>query len=141
MTPSLFQEDRSMTKRNIVWTACAASLFVLALGAHVRAGNLERTTYLTFSRAVRLPGVSLEAGTYIFEVANPTTSANVVRVMSRDRRTAYFQGFTIRVPKPPRMNRDAVVSLGEAGPGMAPAVTAWWPIGEDSGHEFIYRGN
>lgn len=129
-----------MVNRNIVWTACAASLFVLALMPHASAtSNAERTAYLTFSQAVRLPGVSLGAGTYIFEVANPNTRGNVVRVLSRDRKRAYFLGFTNAIAKPRGLSNDAMISLGESGPGVAPPITAWWPMGEETGREFIYR--
>src|SRR5690242_12805290 len=117
-----------MSKRTIAWTVCAAAFAMVSLapGAHA-GGALERTTYLTFSRPVRLPGVSLAAGTYVFEVANPMTGADIVRVMSRDGRTSYFQGFTYRIAKPSAVKREAVVSLGEAPAGSAPPVTAWWP--------------
>ena len=129
-----------MANRNIVWTACLASLVVLGLMQHASAtGNAERTAYLTFSQAVRLPGVSLGAGTYIFEVANPNTRGNVVRVLSRDRKRAYFLGFTNAIAKPRGLGNDALVSLGESGPGLAPPITAWWPMGDETGREFIYR--
>jgi hypothetical protein len=129
-----------MGNRNIAWTVGAASLFVIALMQHGSAtGNAERTAYLTFSQAVRLPGVSLGAGTYIFEVANPNTRGNVVRVLSRDRRRAYFLGFTNAIEKPRGLSSEAMISLGESGPGVAPPITAWWPTGEETGREFIYR--
>jgi hypothetical protein len=129
-----------MANRNIVWTVGAASLFVLALTQHGSAsGNAEQTAYLTFSQVVRLPGVSLGAGTYIFEVANPNTRGNVVRVLSRDRKMAYFLGFTNAIAKPRGLSDDARISLGESGPGAAPPITAWWPTGEAIGREFIYR--
>jgi hypothetical protein len=114
-------------------------MFVLALMQHAAAGtNSERTTYLTFSQPVRLPGVALGAGTYVFELADPIGAPTVVRVLSRDRRTAYFMGFTNAVDRPRGMRPDAHVSLGESAAGVAPPITAWWPIGETSGHQFIY---
>ena len=129
-----------MTNRNIAWTVGAASLFVLALVQHGSAtGNAQQTAYLTFSQAVRLPGVSLGAGTYIFEVANPNARGNVVRVLSRNRKNAYFLGFTNPIEKPRGLASDAMVSLGESSPGAPPPITAWWPIGEETGREFIYR--
>ena len=47
--------------------------------------NPNRTTYFTFANAVRLPGVTLPAGTYIFEIANPHSDGTVVRVLSTNR--------------------------------------------------------
>jgi hypothetical protein len=130
-----------MNKRNFVWAACAAAVVLASLSAPVgaRGGTLEKTMYLTFSGPVRLPGVSLAAGTYTFEIANPMSGADVVRVMSRDGRTSYFQGFTTPVQKPPRMRADAVVSLGEAAKGHAAPILAWYPTGESTGRQFKYN--
>jgi len=87
---------------------------------------------------VRQPGVALGSGTYIFEVANPETSGDVVRVLSRDRSVSYFMGFTRHLARPRSMPSSAVVSLEEAARGTAPAITAWWPEGESTGRQFIY---
>src|SRR5262249_25464454 len=140
MTPSGFRRIE-MSKRNIVWAACAASLVLASLSAPVQAGGgtLEKTMYLTFSGPVRLPGVSLGAGTYVFEIPNPMAGADVVRVSSRDGRTSYFQGFTTPVQKPPRMRADAAVSLGESSKGMPAPILAWWPTGESTGRQFKYN--
>jgi hypothetical protein len=130
-----------MTDRKSLWTVFGVLPFVLALVPGVTAqGNASRTTSLTFSQPVRLPGVALGSGTYIFELANPDSGSDVVRVMSGDRRVSYFQGFTRSVERPEPRNRDAAaVSFGESGPGSAPPITAWWPTGDSTGHAFIYR--
>jgi hypothetical protein len=130
-----------MSKRNVVWTAFAASFLVASLSAYVQAGSsrVEKTVYVTFSGSVRLPGTSLPAGTYIFEIANPLTSGDIVRVVSRDRRTSYFMGFTTPVPKPPRLRENAMVSFGESVRGTAPPIMTWWPVGESTGRQFKYN--
>lgn len=129
-----------MSKRNIVSVACAAGLVVASLAAPVRvgAGALEKTMYLTFGGPVRLPGVSLAAGTYVFEIANPMTGGDVVRVSSRDGRTSYFQGFTSPVQKPPRLRSDAAISLGESSKDKPAPILAWFPAGESTGRQFRY---
>ena len=127
--------------RNIIWTSIgvALAMFAFALVQHVAAGTLpERTTYLTFSRSVRLPGVTLGAGTYVFELADPYNAAGVVRVLSRDRQKSFFMGFTNATERPRGLRLDASVSLGESAAGVAPPITAWWPIGERTGRAFIY---
>jgi hypothetical protein len=126
--------------RNWVWAAVGATVFAVALVQHAAAGTIaERTTYLTFSQPVQLPGVALKAGAYIFELADPMGAPGVVRVLSRDRRTAYFMGFTYVAERPRGMRDDALVSFGESAAGVAPRITAWWPIGERTGHQFIYQ--
>jgi hypothetical protein len=121
----------------------AAAVGILFVGIAVAStsawiGGPNRTTYITFNQAVALPNVELAAGTYIFEVANPDTSANVVRVMSPDRMRVHFQGFTNATRRPAGMSAEAVVSLGEAARGTAPRITAWYAVGADDGRQFIY---
>ena len=129
-----------MRNNRHVWTTIgvAVAMFALVLVQQVTAGSAERTTYLTFSRSVELPGAALNAGTYIFELADPMSASGVVRVLSRDRRTTYFLGFTHRADRPRGMRLDASVSLGESAAGVPPRVTAWWPVGEITGRQFIY---
>ena len=121
-------------------TVFGALLFALAMVPGVSGSdNVAKTTYLTFSQPMRLPGVALGSGTYIFELANPMSGADVVRVMSRDRKTSYFQGFTRHVERHRQLSPNTAVSFGESAPGSAPPITAWWPLGESTGREFIYR--
>jgi hypothetical protein len=130
-----------MVKRILSWAICAAVVLAIGRLAPVKAQSSDsERTFLTFSHPVRLPGVALGSGTYIFEIAEPSSSAvsDVVRVLSRDRRISYYMGFTRRIERPDRQSLDVGVSLGEAASGEAPEVKVWWPAGETTGHEFIY---
>jgi hypothetical protein len=132
-------KEDSMFVRRIVHTLCAvgllAALGTSAVGAMT---NPRRTTYFTFSGTVRLPGVSLPAGTYVFEVANPDGQADIVRVLSRDRKTVHLMKFTRFVYRTSNGNMKAIASLGETPAGTPPPVTAWYPHSETRGREFIY---
>jgi hypothetical protein len=72
-----------MLNRTVVGLSCVA---LLGVGGVLSASNgwirqsAAQTTYLTFSGPVALPGATLGAGTYVFEVANPSTSGDVIRV-------------------------------------------------------------
>src|SRR5438445_5480479 len=100
-------------------------VFALAAGEYVAAGTVpDKTTYLTFSGAVQLPGVTLDGGTYIFELLD---SPGVVRVVSRDRKVSYFMGLTNAAQRPAGVRPDASVSFGETHAGAAPPITVWWP--------------
>jgi hypothetical protein len=97
----------------------------------------RKTTYFKFSRAVALPGVVLDAGEYVFELANPDTSRNVVRVQNRARSKTYLTAMTLPVRR--QASGDAAtVTLGEARRGSAPPIKAWFPLGESTGYQFIY---
>jgi len=105
-----------------------------------RGGDVnEHANYITFSRGVALPGVELAAGTYIFETPTNAMSNSVVRVSSRDRKKVYLTTFTRDVRRPSGDNGKLLIKLGETAPGAAPSVSAWFPIGEQLGHEFIYN--
>jgi hypothetical protein len=97
----------------------------------------SRTTELTFSRPFSLPGVTLGAGTYIFERAAPQSAIEVVRVSSRDRRFVYYMGFTELVDRP--RNSRSPITFGEAPSGAPVPVREWYPAGTATGHRFRYR--
>jgi hypothetical protein len=101
-------------------------------------GDSDHTNYLTFSRAVALPGVELPAGSYIFDVPSTNMSNSIVRVSSRDRKKVYLTAFTLDVVRPRGDDGKLLVSLGEASAGAARPIAAWFPIGESAGHQFIY---
>jgi hypothetical protein len=112
---------------------------VAAAGSSIAASNVDtHTNYITFSRSVALPGVELAAGTYIFETPTNAMSNSVVRVSSRDRRKVYLTAFTRQVERPRNDRGKLLVTLGEAKSGSVPPVSAWFPIGDSIGHQFIY---
>jgi hypothetical protein len=98
---------------------------------------LTRTNDLTFSQPVALPGVVLPAGTYTFE--SVLLGGNVVRVSNRIDGTLKFTGFTRRIERPRGMSTRTAVTFGEATPGTARPISAWFPLGRSEGHQFLYR--
>jgi hypothetical protein len=95
--------------------------------------------FVTFSGRVRLPGVTLEAGTYIFELADPMSTGDVVLVRTRATGRACFLGFTTRVDRPAGLKYDQSVTLGETPKGVPPPILGWYPLGDRTGHEFNYK--
>src|SRR5712691_1433654 len=53
--------------------ACGAALLSLGLAPSAHADEFTKLTLLTFSGPVEVPGISLPAGTYRFQLADPTT--------------------------------------------------------------------
>ena len=129
-----------MTRRKAVLAACGVILGVVAAAAapEILWDPMHRQAALTFKRAVSLPGVTLEPGTYVFEVANPESGSNVVRVRAKeDYRQVYYAGFTNMVERPENLGNWPVL-LGEADPGKAVPILAWYPQGDRMGRQFIY---
>jgi len=105
--------------------------------APTRAVTFDRLTYLTFSRAVQVPGATLEPGTYQFRLANPETSRNILQVLSRDGHKAYamFSTFGDR-----RMvaTDEPTVTFRETPAGAPPMVKSLFYGGELNGYAFVY---
>ena len=71
-------------KVKLIATALAlAVLAVLAGRVTAQETNTLERTFMTFSAPVEMPGVTLEAGTYVFKLAD-TGSRNVVEVWDKD---------------------------------------------------------
>ena len=98
-----------------------------------------RTNQVTFSGPVRLPGVTLIAGTYLFERAD-STARNIIVVRNPDRTRMFFMALTRPAERPAGLRPGTLVTLGETGRGAVPPVEAWFPEGESRGHAFIYPG-
>ena len=110
----------------VLWTSSSAT-----------ADEANKLTYLTFSKAVQLPGVTLPAGKYRFELADPEESRQVVKVQSEDGK----QQFAMLISIPNQMSRpakDPVVLFTETSAGEPDAVKAFVYPGESIGYEFIY---
>jgi hypothetical protein len=116
--------------------ACGLMVATSALHAWAPESGL---TYLTFNRPVSLPGVTLGSGTYAFEIMNPSTTADVVVVRDRARRTVYFSGMTNRMSTSLTESRDGAVTFGEARPNEPVQILAWYPSNGSHGRQFIYR--
>jgi hypothetical protein len=115
----------------------ALAVVALWLNVPARADESDKLTYLTFSKPVQLPGMTLPAGRYRFQIADQEESRRVIKVGSDDGKKQYGMLLTIpnEVRTPPK---DALVLFGEAPADQPDAVKAWVYPGESIGYEFIY---
>jgi len=118
--------------------ATAAMAIALTTAALVRADEASRTQYLTFSKSVELPSVTLHSGTYIFELADSTAAPDIVRVTSGDRKTVFLTVYTRSVERPANVPATDLVSFREVAPNQPMPITVWWSDAQ-RGREFIYR--
>ena len=128
-----------MFNRKSAFAAFGVILAVVAAASVHAGGTLARTAHVTFSGPVSLPGVTLGTGTYIFELTDPFNNVDVVTVLDRSRSRVYYTGFTQQIARPAGAVQP--VSLGEASPGAAPKIIAWYPDGDSMGHRFVYPKN
>src|SRR4051812_29891475 len=83
MTSHIEKENLMRALRLVGGAFVVAALAVPALRAQDSA-DVRRLTILTFSAPVQLPGMTLPAGKYRFEMADVNNAAHTVRVSSED---------------------------------------------------------
>jgi hypothetical protein len=124
--------------------ACVASaMLVLPLNAAAQ-GPVNQDTFFTFSQSVELPGTTLPAGTYFFQLADSPSNRHIVKVMSQDRTQLHATLLAIPYYSTDRPSDEPQVRFMEtpaqAGNGAAGtnAIKLWFYPGNSTGHEFIY---
>ena len=129
-----------MMKRNIVVAAGVVGILALvSASSHaITVGPISNINNVTFSQPVALPGVTLPAGKYIFELGPAGTHRDIVRV-SNPRGQSFYMGFTREVARPRGMPNTRVVEFGEAVAGAPAPIAVWYPVNSPAGHEFVYR--
>jgi hypothetical protein len=128
-----------MLNRMLTFTALAAGLALAAAAVPSQAFPASpRANTLTFTAPVALPGVVLAAGSYVFEAGPLDVDRRIVRVTSRNHQQVYYLGLTNAARRPTWMPQSQVLVMGEAGPGRATPIRAWYPLGSSNGFEFLY---
>jgi hypothetical protein len=119
-------------------TKITGTLAALALGASLASAQpSDRSTIVTFSAPVSLPGITLPAGSYLFKLADSQTNRNIVQVFDKERSKIFATILAI----PAERNEPAdetVITFNESPANMAPAVRYWYYPGEKRGQEFAY---
>ncbi|MGE0450453.1 MAG: hypothetical protein AB7Q29_12840 [Vicinamibacterales bacterium] len=119
------------------YVAAAAALLLWSQPASANPWNEK--TVLTFSAPVMVPGATLEAGTYVFRIAQSRSARHVIRIMNEKE-----DRLVTTVNAIPMYRNDAsqeiVVKFAptESGP---PAMKGWFYPDQRYGHEFIYPEN
>jgi hypothetical protein len=124
-----------MVKR--LTSASVLVVLVVALASGANAFTSDKRTYFTFNQPVALPGMTLPAGTYMFRIANPDTSRNVIQVANKQGTESFALLHTIQAMRPDAP-KDSEIRFRETAAGAPPAVGSYWYSGERSGYEFIY---
>jgi hypothetical protein len=114
-----------------------AAVVLSATLAAAQGPDTSRTTIVTFSAPVSLPGVTLPAGSYLFKLADSQVNRNIVQVFDKDRSKIYATILAI----PAQRNEPAdetVITFRESPANTAPAIQYWYYPGERTGQEFAY---
>ena len=123
-----------------IQTTVAALCAALALTAGIASSQTipaDRTTYVTFSGPVSIPGMTLPAGTYTFRLLNSDTNRNIVQIFDREGMKLYTTLLAIPATRP-EPSGDPVITFKETPADRAPAVRYWYYAGDTAGNELVY---
>jgi hypothetical protein len=123
--------------RGLKFVVAATAFSAVVASGIAGAQTWNKRTYLTFSGPVSLPGITLPAGTYTFQIANPDSGSRVIQVMDKDMKNVRGMFFAIpsQLADPPN---EPVVRFAERPEGAPEAIKAWFYPGERTGFEFVY---
>ncbi len=93
-----------------------------------------RKTTVEFKTATRLPGITLQPGTYVFTMGDPKMKQNVVEVYSSDGTQKIATLLTVDYPTAATLNQATVLYPNTP----TPTLRAWYFPGEPVGRAFVY---
>jgi hypothetical protein len=111
----------------------------IAMGTASRAlgDPSDQKTIFTFSGPVEIPGQVLEAGTYVFKLADSESDRDLVQVFNKDETHLY--GTFIAIPdQRMRPTGKAIITFDERPADSPEAIKAWFYPGDNYGHDFVY---
>jgi len=126
-----------MTRTRTTLAALCAALALTAGAAFAQSTPADRTTFVTFSGPVSLPGMTLPAGTYTFKIADSQTDRHIVQVFNREG-TKLFTTLLAVPAQRPEPEGDPVITFKETPSNRPPAVHYWYYAGEKDGNELVY---
>jgi hypothetical protein len=95
----------------------------------------SKTTVLTFSQPVEIPGMVLAPGTYAFKESS--VDARIIQVWNATETRLYASLLTNPSYRADATN-NAAVTLDEAAKGAPRAIKNWFSAGQNVGQEFVY---
>ena len=135
-----------MTSRYMTVTALSFATLVMAF-ALTTTGQADwpgdpNTTHMAFEHPVRVPGVTLAAGSYVFEYRqNPGLSPREFVWIRRADSGDVFGPYPIVPRVRVRGIQERVVVFDDAGETDVPTIRAWFGRGRSRGYEFVYTGS
>jgi hypothetical protein len=126
--------------RAALLAVCTVLLFVVfgvTFAPDARADQWDKKTVVTFSDSVEIPGQVLQAGTYVFKLANSPSNRHIVQIWNADENEVLATIMTIpnvRLETPD----DSLFEFDERPSDSPPALKVWFYPGNSTGEEFVY---
>jgi hypothetical protein len=135
--------DKGEHQMNIkLTTLCLGGLLALTpfVARPLHADEWNKKTEFQFSAPVQIPGKTLAAGKYIFQLADSGSERNIVQILSED--PAGDENLVATLTAVPdqieRTPDKPIVHFDERPSGSPEAIHSWYYPGENTGWEFIY---
>ena len=120
-------------------TALLAVVFAPPASAQIWSTRpLDKSTYLTFTRPVSLPEVTLPAGTYLFRFVDPMNSPGVIQVLSKDGETSYAMLNTVTIVRTEKESNETELVTFRETPVNTPTEIDAWYFDNTVGCEVVY---
>ena len=103
----------------------------------LRADEAYKLTVFTFDAPIELPGVTLPAGTYTFELMDSGADRNVVQVFNKNMTKLYATVLAIPDYRVEPSDRT-IIRFSERTPVEQEAIKEWFYPGDNFGQEFVY---
>jgi cobalamin biosynthesis Mg chelatase CobN len=97
----------------------------------------DKSTKVTFSQPVQVPGMVLDAGTYIFKLNDSAANRHIVHIFNQDQTRALA---TILAISSERMKpaEKTIFTYSERPANEPVALSTWFYPGDNIGQEFVY---
>jgi hypothetical protein len=104
------------------------------------ADEWNKETKFEFSKPVQVPGKLLEAGKYVFKLADSDSDRNIVQIYSEDASgDQKFVTTILAIPAYRVVTPDQPIVQFEEGPAGSPeAIHSWFYPGDNAGWAFVY---
>ncbi len=125
-------------RQTTIAAICVATLamaFAVVAPAEVNGAGVNDTTHMTFKHPVRVPGVTLPAGRYVFQL---TQSRDAVWIVSEEDGKVFGPYLTLPRHRIESTTKRVVVFDRSLEAGDVPTIRAWFGRHRQQGHEFIY---
>jgi LPXTG-motif cell wall-anchored protein len=122
--------------RRLALIALAALIGAVGLSG-IRADEWTKTTKVTFSDAVQVPGTVLPPGTYTFRLMDSTSNRHIVQVFNED--GTHLITTILAIPNYQlQVSGKTILAFDERPAGEPEALKAWFYPGDNFGQEFVY---
>jgi LPXTG-motif cell wall-anchored protein len=122
--------------RRLALIAFAALIGAVGLSG-IHADEWTKTTKVTFTDAVQVPGTVLPPGTYTFRLMDSTSNRHIVQIFNED--GTHLITTILAIPNYQlQVSGKTILAFDERPAGEPEALKAWFYPGDNFGQEFVY---